>query len=1541
MKKEHINSHEKKKPKPEDMSQRPDGRTVIHLGYEKAEDESKKTSEQAAKIASSPEATRADVAGAMSTAKKAESGIRSAKEIMDKKIERLEKERSIKESIDFALNKLKDLPPEKRMGKEDWIIRSVTDALDKKDDDWKVVAEGQDEEGQPAYKEKEGVPVEGLIDQLDKLAQENNALIEAQRNEIRELEKARINQAEAWIAQGDNNPDTEHQLKMSWHAVYNSLPAGSPLRQEIDAIRNDWLMTDRQNQNNDNYQYNDEEFAIQTGEAFRQAIIVRKEKMLSDINEVDDLIDHANVLDDNSRNFYDLHPEIVNDSQKLERRKRIEAKYISEDVRGQERRSGPDLGRSDVMEDIMKDDYFEAEDTLKNRKEIVLPDVEPSKQEVLLLDDKNWRRDGQLQIEDKRWRGDDPLPIEDKKWRGEDQKQIGWDGQEIKQIPYEEKLQIPYHPRPEEAKKVRIVNIDEIVRGYAMRLADEKVRQLLHAPEEGMRSNSLTKSVLNNIYAVFRHPVQTAKKSWLRVAENAYRQKFYIETLRAITENQNLMLEIEAGYRHGRPISIDDPNMKRDLNFELLDKVIFEYSQNVAELEEKGNQVNDPGVQAAFQDLVYRHATEGWSRQEFENEQRNLINDLKGRGLISNEDFLGTGTRRNASEVASGMMYASNLFKIAEDYKTHVDQEVAKVAKEKNLSPEQAKGLAEHVRSTLKLDVELGAKFSDLHNKRPAGTLHNMERFVNWAQTAPIIRRIASNPGSIAFASALIADQGAKGLARRAAKGATYVAGAATGVLLPIFAAAGMGGVFGYFRRSRDMKHDRAMHQNQRILGKEYQDHRRNQMERYQYDIRPADELQQEFDAIKSTPDYNALNDDQRSQLTGMYARFKVEYERDLEYRTMGGQNRTVDLISVNREDGGKYGTNYMAKTDLKAELYQYLRANHLIPPDRTGLPGGVAGALSNADFNRRVMDHFNRLNQNIEENDRQFESYRRRSSAKMGILASVGAGLSAAGVQELSKWWTQGKGYTALDHLRGNRPEIGASGKLGVDTLIDDQRLAMGHNRIKLRGETFDLVMKTGSVIDEENSVLPKGWSLRNNALVHRIPGIGGTEVIDAGNFKEWAKSLTGQNMERISYAKHLYAETPPEKGVRTLRETFANLFHNKKLNANLTELMMQYDQDDKGRVIMDASKMFGQTLKASAAEEGFKLEEALASGKKVYLTFSLDNVAENGTQFTPIKLEVGQDGKVVIPENLKNIFFGLDADGNLMQGPRHHFGLHTLVIDTGETRPEDGAHRVYEIASVYGGKEPNIPNFQEEIVHIIETPAKDGVYAGAAAATPRWQMESEREEGKKTKQPKKKKEIKDDPAKVDVGQIINDETKPQNDKIQKIKDKAPVTKKIDQDKSDQGKEQSKTEDRKTGGRATSKAENIQDIRKKKGSREGLDYHIEDESKAEAIWQANKGLFGKDKIIEITGIKTAARLNKLLERSQYHESSEKGDKMKKADGDDALFNNYFQKFLAINPGSKITFPEFNHCLRRGLWDAVNEKPRRKNSKDESIKMAA
>lgn len=1153
---------------------------------------------------------------------------------------------------------------------------------------------------------------------------------------------------------------------------------------------------------------------------------------------------------------------------------------------------------------------------------------------------------------------------------------------------------------PEGRKTVNVASADEIAKSYAWRLAEEKVREMLHEPEREMTSGSGMKSLLNNITASFRHPVRFAKKAYLRAAEQGYLYKFYREALEEITNNQNLMLEIETSYAMGRPVQINDPNLKREHHYEILDKVIEQYSNNIAELEEQGNGLFDQRANSAFQDLLSRHYLEGWDRQRFEQEQRGVINGLKDQGVITDQDFVGA-SGRSISEVQDGRMYASNLFQIAEEYRSHIESKINEISADRSLSPEQKKQIENHVRSTIKLNINLGAKLSDLHNKRPADTMSVIERRIAQLQRMPIIGKIASNPGTAAVIGALGGSFLGRGAVRGSAALGLTAAGVVAGAWIPVLSAGAAAGVYGAVRRNLELKKDRGMHQRQRILGNETSGYRRNRMDRFEYNVRSAGDMLQQLETIRNTGSFQQLNDGQKRELAEMFARFKVELQRDYDYRTNGGENRTVDLISAtNKEEGEKYGTNLISKTDLKRELYQYLRQNGLIESERSSLG-------NNNEFNDLFNGEVLSLDQNIDQMDRQFDSYRKRSAATMGAIAGFSGALGTIAGQEITNWFREGSAYTAIDSLKD---VFGSKGKINqIDSSLifggTGTRLNQGLNRIKVNGQTMEIFLNSdGKTIDvaqshlpkdwkinssgtgiihetidgyksdhmagkslfigdqeissapgakevvvggekiqvfvdqngkidptQTSKLLPKGWRLSQNqsSLFHEIEGAANGKTYE--KFSEFAKDLGYDNTQRVSYQGFKFQGTAPDKGVRAMPEVIANLKNNLKLHSNSTELMLQYRQDSNGDVIVDTSKILGKALRGGPNDSVESLKELLRQGK-VSMALALDNnSAQDGSQFNPILLKMQEDGTIRIPKNLAEVFYGFDEKGKLLKNPGDHPGLHSLVFDTGMRRQRDGAMIVEEISATLGERpEMKITeNVTEEFPintlnfeRIIPTPGEktfenaavqggrefDYPWGVGPAGASRWQLEREGKQENNTEK---------GAADVPEGPMI--EGRKRNPEIT---DGREIEENFREKTEDEIKNQQEQ-----AGSSFEKEENEENREDNKTSEpNGAESEfVIDKDQGKQSWERLSNYFvGVENLEKISSnFKKVAARRVLLGRLLSLEEKEKdnGINISRTNGARQEFLNYFDSFKKLFPGLRISFAEFNHCLKRAFSD--------------------
>jgi len=1177
------------------------------------------------------------------------------------------------------------------------------------------------------------------------------------------------------------------------------------------------------------------------------------------------------------------------------RRQLEKLKETSFDDIANNEQKGPKIARR--LKKIFNDKkYFQPKMHPKQGEKEVIPGQVPDKKDSLVLQ-------VAYEIEDRR-KGDPddpeepeeegPRQITDQEWRNEKKK-------------YD----------------LKISAVDQIVEAYAWRQAEEKLRQMLHSPEAKMSSRSRLKSLFNNLITPLRHPVKFVKKSWVRMAEQGYLKKFYLEALEEIATNQNLMAEIKTSFRLGKDSSEIDAESKREINYEILDKVIEQYSNNVAEQEERGEAITEKIVEQKLQTLITRSYLQGWDRETFEKEQHALINRMRIKGQISNQDFLGRNNDRDETEINRGLMYASNLFHIAQNFKNQMEKEIGELGKEEGLNLEQKKQVAEHVKSMLKLDIEAGAKFSDLHNKRPAGTMTWMDKSISWMQECPILGRIVSNPGSMAVIGAVGSNLIArKGLKIGVGVGAATV-GVVTGAWIPVLSAGVAAGVFGAVRRNWELKKDRAMDQRQKILGKEMNDFRRKKLDRFEYDVRSSNELQKEIDEIKQAGKYETLSEEQKKQLASVLARFKIEIARDKEYRLGKRNNRTVDLIAVLAEEGEKYGTNLVSKTDLKIDLYKYLEENKLISEKEHKL-------LENDEFNEYFNQEFLRFNNNINQADKSFDQYRRKSALTMGAIAGMSGAVLAGASQEIINYFKGGSAYTALDSIKDALGED-KLGQIKPTISFGGKELPLNElTEVKYNGEDVGKIfVNNKGEIDLSKSKLSEQWSFNDKdyQLMHKVPG-----GVDVETLTDWDK-ITEQleikpSEKRISYAGFKYQGSAPEPGIRAKTEILANLANNLKLHANNTELMMDYQLGENGEVVVDASRMIGKTLKEASGDKGEVFKELLNKGK-IKLALSLDN-SKGGSQHHPILLEMGADGKIKIPKKLASVFFGFDEEGHLLKSPGDHPGLHSLIIDTGREN-KNGDEIVEQIASTLGER-PKLEVRTEfdkwEGIPLERTEAGEFTQPTTVplAGTSRWQLENEGKKGRQEKTEEESSErrfkFNNESESNDGGDVIEADFEEMSEEEARGKDVIRL--------------------KREGNELKRITPEVKSIEKITDNEEGdeiksiKEFFSFDDKEKNKVWNEKEIKSNFSKLDELKKIFKDDLF--LKDKSEIYTFKGKMDSLIKAinneeelnrEDNETLreINKYYQKATKSNIRQieKLTFPQFIYCLQRGLSEIIKE----------------
>lgn len=1262
---------------------------------------------------------------------------------IDLKERKFQEKKELMKAINDAISLIEKIPEEKRTEREKWILKTVRNGLEKIEQDGKFLVEVK-KDGKVVFSEREGIPVDDLIDYLKGICSNKVNGVWNNSDYNKQLKNLEII--------FENKKKLNKEKKKAWFSVYDGLNSGLrneniflfDLKVSAEKRVKDWEKMDGQ-------KYDEETIKMQLGEALNQIVLERKDifNQMIDSQEKQEkneaILKLINILEENSKNYTELHPEVMQDETRRDERIKLEAYFMYKDFRAKKSELADYYSAEGELGKIAKE---EASKVLGKRRELVF-----EKKEVIDPNSDIIRRE------------DDEI-----------QKQAF---DTYRQDQEDERVGVVVPPTFIEGdggnknevfkRQTYIVAVDEIVKRMASRQADERVAELLQKPEEDMESSSRLKSILNNLIAPFRHPVQFGQKLWVRMAENGYRDKFYREALEQITQNQNLMLELEKNYRIGRMTNVVNSDANKDYHFALLDKVLAEYSNNVVELEELGNRITDPRVDIEIKKFFYscllaskaKKDKGGMQRDLFEKMQRGFLAKMKKQGLITNEDFLGEENvksgMRNTKEIEGGAMYASNFFQVFQDYEAHIKNSLEQIGVDskkrgEKLTKIQKEQLSQHIDGTLALDIKLGAKLADVFNRRPNGSLFWTDKIVNSLQNIPILRRIASNPGAFAILGSVGGNILSKGLLKWGVMGAGATTGLITGAWLPVLAGAVTAGTFGALRRNKEMKYDRAMHQRQRTEGNEYSKRfRRGEMEKFQYDVKSTTDLDAVLEGIiKATTDnggnYNLLPFNQKEALAEIFARYKVEVMLDRNRRA-GLDNATVDLISASLKGENKEkNTHYLSKTDLKIKLYRFLEQQNLIDQQKKPVE---------RDFSLLFQQKAQDLLENIEIVDKAFDQYRSRSARTAGLIAGLSATIGlVAGQAIVDNFIFSGNRYTAFDSLKDL---FQSKGNKELDSFLPaislgGQRLKPGLQDVSFQGENFKIFIdpKTGTTIDANLSQLPNGWKLE-------VPPQGGLELVHetfqkikklvpAKDWNDFVQKNGWKNDQRVSYRDFNYQITAPEKGVRALPETVNNFINNLRLRANSTELMMYFKQDKSGNgdVLVDVSKMLKETIKSGAKDKGLVPDEVLKKGGKFFLALSESN---NETQHNPILIPMDEKGIMRVPADLAKTFFAFDQQGNLIE-KNPGKGMKSFIFDTGLRREKDGAMIVEGIANRLGEK-PEFIVSEEEIIKKREVfpfdfdPGKkvENSWAIGPAGVSRWQLE----ENIKQKKEEDKKKVED----------------------------------------------------------------------------------------------------------------------------------------------------------------------------------------------------
>ena len=498
----------------------------------------------------------------------------------------------------------------------------------------------------------------------------------------------------------------------------------------------------------------------------------------------------------------------------------------------------------------------------------------------------------------------------------------------------------------------RFIDISAVVEQYAHRIADDKVREML-------KEGPFYKRIFN------------------RMAEEGWRRSYFEKAKAEISKNGHLNTLIQhrmLGTKYNVETGSDE------VNYRVLDEIVRSYEEDFVRAEEKGEIVKDPEIANTLADIFRRHAKGDFkSRKEFDQAlgQTDLLAKLQGKKFSD----------KQAGKEASGLLYVNNFYHLAEGYR----DKVLEIIKDQGSENEAA--VTAYLAGMMNLDLHLGKADRDLYNNMPEGKLSWLEQnLVNKMENLPILNKVVANPLGYAVFGSLLGQGAAKGLMR---------AGLITGTAMffaPTTAALLAGGAtsaaFMYWRRGRDLKHDRGMDLRRQALGEEPGGKRTEQIREHgAYDFANSSELTKKLEAIKSK---GSATETDKQTVANILARLQIEREYN------------VDLISVTKKESGELGTRRFGINELRSALR-----------DVQGLSG-----MSDAELQTYVDQQRAEVVRGIDEVNKKFESFTRKEKIKAGVIGGI-TGIAAGALTQFGLDQLRGHGLPLMDsHKHGSAIE-------------------------------------------------------------------------------------------------------------------------------------------------------------------------------------------------------------------------------------------------------------------------------------------------------------------------------------------------------------------------------------------------------------------------------------------------------------------------------------------------------------------------------------
>lgn len=431
------------------------------------------------------------------------------------------------------------------------------------------------------------------------------------------------------------------------------------------------------------------------------------------------------------------------------------------------------------------------------------------------------------------------------------------DGSEI-----EDTLNIPAilrHVMSEEERRLRLDHLKKLHGG----IYEDKPQTLdIRIVDLSAWMEQLAELVAENKLRAYLNQSNIFKKAIAHIDEDAYRRKFYLDTLHAIQSNRNVKASLEARVFGRGAVDSSDPHVKETL--EKFDEVLQHFVEGLHDEEERGDKfIADPELNKAASALFVEYTTGAIKdRVEFENRvESEIIPFMSGRSFAK-------GGLSTVSE-KENRMHASNLWHWAETYKEQVAQ-LVKDAKEK-YGEKDEDAIKRYVKGMIKLDlnIELSKRGRDLVNRDPYGkvepgqqkvtklsraerTVSFLQNNIGWSPANKVLGAVIANPIAMGIVGAIAGRAGVRTLATLAVGTAAAPFLAAPAAVMGASLAGGVvaAGLFARIRARKETKQDRGMIARDRALGRTSGGPRAAEMEKQIHEMESADKILEQLRGI-------------------------------------------------------------------------------------------------------------------------------------------------------------------------------------------------------------------------------------------------------------------------------------------------------------------------------------------------------------------------------------------------------------------------------------------------------------------------------------------------------------------------------------------------------------------------------------------------------------------------------------------------------------------------------------------------------------------